>query len=210
MDIVQKFDRETQFLANVLKHPQMILHVFFAVEVSAFGSSFGLNQGRSFATIAAHLTANIAIALLLKLADTLDYGLGRITASMAIDRRPLAALAAQELVNRHPRPLAFDIPERLINTGDGIIEHRPIAPIAIDHRHLPDLLNPIDIATNEEGLEMALDRGVHRIKTLGKSRATDPVEPIVRSDDFNDDQPGSGRLGKNRFDVFNHNWHIAS
>ena len=95
VDVVQQFHLKAQFCADVFKHPQVVHHVLFAVVIRAFGRALGLDQGRCLAAVAAHLAADVAIALLLELADAIDDGLGRIATRVAVHSRTFAALAAQ-------------------------------------------------------------------------------------------------------------------
>ena len=86
---------------------------------------------------------------------------------MGIDRRRLAALAAQQLVDRHVGQLALDIPQGLVDAGDGVVEHRAVAPVALHHAHLEQLFDARDIFAEHERLEVALDGGMTRRGSAG-------------------------------------------
>ena len=57
---------------------------------------------------------------------------------------------------------------------------------------------------------MLFDGRMHGVEALGKGRATESVQAVVRSDNFDDDQAGAGRLGENGLNVFNLNGHDVS
>jgi hypothetical protein len=67
----------------------------------------------------------------------------------------------------------------LVDTGNGIVEHGTVAPIAVDHAHLPDLFNAVDIAADEKGFEVFFNGGVHRFKSLGERRTAQAVEAVI-------------------------------
>jgi hypothetical protein len=111
-----------------------------------------------------------------------------------IDRRRLAALAAQQLEERHARLLALDVPQRHVYARDGVVQHRPVAPIAVHHPHLPDLFHARHVAADQEGFQVLLDGGVYGVKALRKGGAAQPVQPGLRGDHFDDDQARPGWL----------------
>ena len=47
----------------------------------------------------------------------------------------------------------------------------------------------VDVAADEERLQVLFDGGVHRPEALGEGGAADAVEAGVGGDDFDDDQP---------------------
>ncbi len=113
----------------------------------------------------------------------------------------LPTLSPQQLVKGHPRTFALDVPQRLVDAGDGVVEHGAVPPIAVDHRHLPRLLDPVDVTADQERVEVLFDRGVDGPEALGKRRATQPVKSIVRCEDLYYDEPGAGRLSENGLDI---------
>ena len=69
----------------------------------------------------------------------LDLGAGGVRVAIG----GFAALAAQKLVDRHARLASFDIPERLIDAADGVVQHRAIAPVGAVVAGLPDVFDAI-------------------------------------------------------------------
>ena len=116
--------------------------------------------------------------------------------------RGLAALAAEQVVDGHARLLALDVPQRLIHTGDGVVQHRPVAPVPVHHRHLPDLLDARDVATDQERLEVVLDSGGNRVDALGEGRTSHAVQPGLGRHHLDDREAGASGLGQDDLNVF--------
>ena len=116
--------------------------------------------------------------------------------------RALATLAAQQLVDRHVGLLALDVPQRLVDAGDGVVEHRPVAPVAVHHHHAKEFLDARDIAADEEGLEVMLDGRLHGEDALCEGGAAQAVETRFGRDDLDDAQARPARLGENDLNVF--------
>src|SRR5687768_5362517 len=49
---------------------------------------------------------------------------------------------AEEIVERHPRHLRLDVPERHVDRGDRPHRHRPAAPVSATIEILSDVLDP--------------------------------------------------------------------
>jgi hypothetical protein len=62
---------------------------------------------------------------------------------MRISIHCFAALAARELINGHARLPSLDIPQGLIDTAEGVIQHRAILPIGTVVARLPDVLDTV-------------------------------------------------------------------
>ena len=73
-------------------------------------------------------------ACLVRRVAELDRGVGR---------ERLAEVAAEELVDRHVRALAFNVPQRLIDTAQRVVQDRSVAPIRADESRLVDVLNVV-------------------------------------------------------------------
>ena len=70
--------------------------------------------------------------------------------------------------------LALDVPQGHVDAGDGVVQHRAVAPVAVDHRHLKGLFDPRDVAADDERLEVMLDGRVYRVEALGEGRTPKP------------------------------------
>ena len=85
--------------------------------------------------------------------------------------------------------------------GRPMVPGQECPPVAVDRGHLPRFLDPVNISPDQEGFEVFLYGGVHGPKALRERGAPQPVEPIVRCDDFDDDQSGAHGLGEDGSDV---------
>src|SRR5262252_10542423 len=95
---------------------------------------------------------------------------------MRVEPRCLAALAAEELPHGHPRALALEIPQRHVDAGQCVVEHRPAAPVRADVCRLKDVLDVIRVAPQQEWLEVLLNRGDDRQRPLGERSAAQAVQ----------------------------------
>ena len=117
---------------------------------------------------------------------------------MGIQRRGHAALATEELIDRHTRALALDVPQRHVDAAQRVVEHRPAAPVRRHVRRLVDVLDVVGVAADEERLEVLLDRGHDRQRPLRKRRAAQPVQSWLARLDLDDDQADAIRRGADR------------
>src|SRR5207249_9542356 len=63
----------------------------------------------------------------------LDFG-ERRAAGVKIAVGAMPDLAAQQLIERHPGTLGFDVPERNVHAAHRVEQHRPIAPVRAQDR----------------------------------------------------------------------------
>src|SRR5262249_17793551 len=119
---------------------------------------------------------------------------------------PSAAFAAEQLIDGHVGELALDVPEGNIDAGDGVVQYRAIAPVAVDHVHLEDFFDALYIAPNDERFDVMLNRGDDGVPALREGRAAESVQARLRCNHFDDDQTLPGRLGQDDLNVFNRNW----
>ena len=132
----------TDYAAHVRDHLQHVAAVGARVEVGAVRRAFRLDHGRALAAIAAQLDADVAVSPAAIYACTLRGHVllgGAVGVDVDVGRFP--ALAAQQVVDRHAGQLALDVPQRLVDARDRVVEHRAVAPVAVDHAHLPDFLD---------------------------------------------------------------------
>src|SRR5574339_398697 len=80
-------------------------------------------------------------------------------------------LAAEQLIERHLRPLRLDVPQRNIDAAHRVEQDRSIAPVRTDVARLPDVLDRVDVSANEKWLEVLFDRGVDDTRALRECRA---------------------------------------
>src|SRR3546814_14251139 len=66
----------------------------------------------------------------------------------------LARAPAEQLIERHPRRLGLDVPQRGIDRGDRGHRHRPAPPIGPAIEELPHILDPVRVAADQIGDEI--------------------------------------------------------
>ena len=208
VDVVQKLYFGADFSPNVLDHFGHPTDVFAWMVVGAVGSAFRFLDCVRRPTIAAHLNANMPVSLLHILANVLSHFLLLPSIRVCVGVCRFPAFPTQQLIDGHSRTFPLDVPECLIDSRDGVVEDRAVAPVAVDRGHLPRFLDPVDIPTDQEGFEMLLDSSVDSIEPLCKCGASQAVKPVVRCDNLDDDQPGTCRLREDRFNVFDGYWHL--
>ena len=98
-----------------------------------------------------------------------------IAARVYVDRRGFACSATQQVVDRHVRHLALDVPQRLVNSRQRIVQYRTVAPVGGDVCTLPDVFDICHVASHQERREIVIHRGLDRGGTLRESSASDAV-----------------------------------
>ena len=134
----------------MLDHAQHVAHIGAVIVVGPFGSAIRFGQVLNLAAVAAHLDTDVTVAFGHEATHILHHLLRVAPVGVSVDGGALTAFAAQQLVDRHAGHLALDVPERFVNAGDGVVQHGPIAPVAVHHRHLPDFFDAADVAPDEE------------------------------------------------------------
>src|SRR5439155_18244574 len=94
----------------------------------------------------------------------------------------LAALAAEQVVERHARHLGLDIPQGDVDRGNGAQGDRPPAPIGSSVKKLPDILDPARILADQRGDDMVLQIGNHGQLAAVQSGVSDTVDTLVGHD----------------------------
>ena len=68
-------------------------------------------------------------------------------------RVPSQIVRTEQIVDRHAGQLALDVPQRLVDPGQRVVEHRSRPPVAREVRGLPDVLDlghpPADLRGRE-------------------------------------------------------------
>ena len=135
-----------------------------------------------------HLAPHVAVALVHEPPSRV-LDLFEIAArSVRIQRRSLAALTTEQLIDGHARPLALDIPQRLVHAGERVVEHRPTAPVGADVGRLINVFDVVRIAPDQERLEILLDRRDHDQRALSEGRAAKAIQAGLARLDFHDDE----------------------
>ncbi len=108
----------------------------------AFGDAVGeVSLGESLARAVVggktgrfHLNADVVEALLDEAVD-LVFDSDQVGArGVDVYASGFTGLATQQIINRHVGHLAFNVPERLIDTAESVVQNRAIAPVRGDVR----------------------------------------------------------------------------
>ena len=122
---------------------------------------------------------------------------------MDINGRGGPAATAEHVKQGHARQFSLDVPERHVDAGDGIVQHRSAPPIGADRKHRPDVFNVMHRASDDLRLQVLLNGGGDHKRTLGEGGAAQPVEFWFISLDLDDHQPDPFRRGENHPHVAN-------
>src|ERR1700693_1736999 len=105
---------------------------------------------------------------------------------MRINKRSSPAFTTQQFVDRHTRLTAFDIPQCLIYSADGVVQNRAIAPVRRVIHRLPATLDCIIWPAEQEWPQIPVHRLHNQIGALSESGTAVAVEPILISQNFDD------------------------
>jgi hypothetical protein len=141
-----------------------------------------------------HLHAHMAPALFHILLRVSDHLVKFGPAGVCIRVGSLAALAARKLIHGHAGLAALDVPQRLVDAADGVVQDRPVFPVRAVVARLPDVFDAVSGLAQQEGLEVLLDRGLYQVGPLGERRTAIPVEPVLVGRDLHDGQAHSLRF----------------
>ena len=209
VDVVQQFDLVAQLLADLMQHGNGAADVsaglvhrvgvqrlyLGSVRAPAPARAVGRHAGH------AHLEPDVAVALrhgLLRAVHDLRH-FAPADAGVAGGR--FAALPAQQLIDGHPRLASLDVPERLVDAADGVVQHRAVAPVGAVVAGLPGVVDPVGRLADQERLQVFLDGGNHQVGPLRERGAPVAVQSGLIGGDLDHDQPDSARLCGNHADV---------
>ena len=91
----------------------------------------------------------------------------------------LARLAPEELVHGHPGLSPLDVPQRHVDAADRVVEDGPVPPVRARVEGLPGVLDAVRGLADEEGLEVAIDRGRHEVGPLRERGAAVAVQAVL-------------------------------
>src|ERR1043166_3690780 len=111
---------------------------------------------------------------------------------VAIDREE--RLSADELIHRHVRALALDVPQRHVESTQRVVEYRPVAPIGTRVSVLPEVFDVVRIATASERIEIFFNGGDNGERSLIERGATESIQTwLARLDFYHDETRGLRR-----------------
>ncbi len=135
MDVVQQF----QFLAHTLPHRlehngyrfqvRLLVHEVVGRAAEARRLVVGCLGGGAHGAVTALLNANVLETLGLQLLNVVGHRLGRVAVGVAVTGNCEAYFSTQQLIDGHPGAFAFDVPKRLVQPAEGVVQYGAIAPV---------------------------------------------------------------------------------
>ncbi len=122
-------------------------------------------------------------------------------AGVVVAIRAVPHFAAEQLIERHPGALALDVPQRDVDAAHRVEEHRTVAPVRAHVARLPDVLDLVDVAPDEERLQVLLDRRLDDQRALGEGGAAPADQSRLGRLDLHHDQPDPVGRGQDGLDV---------
>ncbi len=119
---------------------------------------------------------------------------------MTVNRNRVFRFTAEQLIERHSRQLAFDIPQCHIHACDGVIHHRTISPVGVHLHHLPQIFDVVAIAPHQKWFQVFIHHGFYRQRPLLK-RGAAIADKIFIGGDFDQHQVVAIRAGDETFNV---------
>ena len=115
-------------------------------------------------------------------------------------------LAADELIHRHARLAAFDVPQRVADAADGAVLNRVVLVVRTHVTELPDLLDSVRGSAHHQWLQVLLDCCANEFGAASGKRgcgATVAVESCLIGRDLYDRRViGAAAPDLNHADVF--------
>ena len=211
MHIVAQLYVKPHATANALKHLDRFTHVFALVKVDPGWRVLRRIRGRhaiASTAVTAVLATNMCDALLTVFLNVVAQFTQGFAVGVAVDRHAFAALAAEQLVQRHVRQFALDVPQGHVDAGDGVVLDRPIAPVGVLMHQLPQLFNRVRIAPHDQRLDVFLNQALDREMTVGKGATTQTIKPRLVGLHLDHQQIDAFGGGENDLDVSDERGHV--
>ena len=213
VDVVQQLDLVAELGAHVLEELRQHPHVRSGSQIarglvgpiasSRISRRVGYRGPRTVARVAGrrHLHAHVAEAPLHAGARVL-FDLGEaVAARVVVAVGAVTHLAAEQLIERHAGALALDVPERHVDAAHRVEQHRAVAPVPAHVARLPDVLDLVDVAADQERPQILVDRRFDDERAL-RERGTAPAHQAgLGGLHLHQHQPDPVGCGEDRLDV---------
>ncbi len=153
--------------------------------------AIGLEPGRG------HLHPDVVVPVLCKGSDAVLNLPVLGAAGVDVDGRRVPRLPSPQVVYRHAGHLALDVPQRLVDAAQRVVQHGTVAPVRRHIAGLPDVLDVPGVLPDGERPQVVVHRRQHCSGTLGERCAAHPVKLRLRRLDLHDHQTYAVRLGQN-------------
>ena len=111
------------------------------------------------------------------------------------------AFSSGELIDRHAGLAALDVPERLVDAADGVVENGAVFPVRAVVAGLPDVFDAVGGFPQQKGLEVFLDRGLDQVGALRERGAAVAVKAVLIGGDFDHGEAHALRFAFDDADV---------
>jgi hypothetical protein len=132
----------------------------------------------------AHLHAHIAKSLRHQLPCVVNNPFELRATGVRVGIGGFAALAAGQLVDGDAGLAALDVPQRLVDAADGIVQYRAVFPVRAVVAGLPDVFDAIGGFADEERLEISLHCGLHQVGALREGGTAVAVKAVLVGGDL--------------------------
>ena len=188
----------SEFRSNLVHKLYNALHIQSRVIIGAFRCIFRLYQHLSavkVTTIEPHVTTNISISLFHITINTFSDFFPVFSVGMPVQGNSFSAFSPEQIIDRHSRQFALDVPQCLIYSGHSVVQYRTVSPIGTAHHRLPDFLDVLYIFFHKQRLQILLHCGYHRFVSPRKGGTAVAVQLRLRCFYLHNhqvDPPGGG------------------
>src|SRR6266545_823739 len=212
MHVVQQFNLLAEFRPQMIEqfgeHPDVRGRFPDRVRVrvgraDGFGCRFAAAGGSAARAVGRQawrrdLYADVAVAHLHPAPRVFLDLLEVASAGVEIEVGAETDLTAEQLIERHVRAFALDVPQRDVHAAHRVEERRAVAPVRAHIRRLPDVLDFVHVATDQKWLQILLDRSLDDVCALSERCASPPMQARLGRLDFDDDQSNAVGRGQDR------------
>ncbi len=145
MHVVQQLHAFWQAFARRFQQLQRLARVLARIVVGARQSAVGPRLIGRAAAVVAQLHAHVAVTFGQDRLGVVEHFADRGAVGVRVRRHRLATLAAEQHVQRQSGALAQDVPQRLIDARERVVQHRAVTPVTVGARRLPNVLDARDV-----------------------------------------------------------------
>ena len=188
MDVVEQVDAEAEALAHRGQQRGHVAQVLLGRPHRLLQLAGGrglvrarIRHGAVDALQAGHarLHAHRAVAALEQALDRGQRVVDRLPARVRVGEHAVARAAAEQLVERHPRRLGLDVPQRGVDRGDRRHRDRPAAPVGALVEQLPGVLDARRVAAGQQRADVLAQVRRDRQLAAVERRVAEAGQPVA-------------------------------